>query len=445
MREHHTGKRNSRVSLKQANPTLHKSNGTKQKIKYIRNSQNITISSLKSNNNQITADDQQMPKQDEEVILYSEILTSTDNHNIRPSKVSSSDSSIDSINSTNRFSNASKIFLVPSVINKSQELRQIPQRWNHYPKRFNIVGKDWKEQEKQRKHRRRRRCCGLYPICCSPCCCCIFSILALVLLLSALTALLIALLTNKGNHTVTTTSTLTTSTTTTDTTATTSTSSTSSTSSSTTSSTSTSTTSSTSTSSTSSTGTSTTSTTSTSETTSTSVTSTTSTATTTTTSSTTPTPPCLPVNKGSSSNLHSATTGPTIYTCHAFQWTAPNTGPVTLAFAMRNDPSSWYIDDVSVYHGGTQMLLNGDLESGTLAPGWIRTQANNYNCGLFQGHVSSNMPRTGTYSIRDGSMGCGDVVSQTFSAIANSLYIVSYWFKTNALGSPYQTIAVTLS
>ncbi|CAF1691991.1 unnamed protein product [Adineta ricciae] len=90
------------------------------------------------------------------------------------------------------------------------------------------------------------------------------------------------------------------------------------------------------------------------------------------------------------------------------------------------------------------MILNGDFETGTFAPGWQRTQATNSSCGIFPGQISNVMPRTGTYSIRDGSLTCKDKISQTFMATAGDIYIVSYWYKTNALGSG-QSILVTLS
>ena len=123
----------------------------------------------------------------------------------------------------------------------------------------------------------------------------------------------------------------------------------------------------------------------------------------------------------------------------AYAWTPLTTGPVSLRFQLRNDPDYWYLDDVSVYAGATQMLTNGGFETGSLSP-WILTGS----CGGSPGQVSSASPHTGTYDYRDGSNGCADQVSQQFTATAGQLYIVSFWLKSGSTGSVI-TATVTLS
>lgn len=178
-------------------------------------------------------------------------------------------------------------------------------------------------------------------------------------------------------------------------------------------------------------------------TTSTSTTSTISTSTTTTTElTTTPLPPCAPTSVGSVSVLYSTTTSSsTAYACHAFEWTASSTTTVTLSFELRHDPFYWYVDDVSVYSGSTQKLVNGDFESG-FSP-WVRT-APNGACGSFPATSCGTSPRTGSGSLCDGSFGCADRVSQSFSVTAGEVLVVSFWMRSGGSGSGIVAI-VTLS
>lgn len=150
---------------------------------------------------------------------------------------------------------------------------------------------------------------------------------------------------------------------------------------------------------------------------------------------TTPTPPCVPTSVGSASTLYSTTsnTGGGSYTCFAYEWTSPTTGLVTLAFQLRHDPNYWFLDDVSVYGGVTQMILNGGFESGSLSP-WVRTTPFG-SCNGSPGQVTSSSPRTGSESVSDGSNGCADQISQQFTATAGQIYIVSFWLQSGSSGS----------
>lgn len=126
----------------------------------------------------------------------------------------------------------------------------------------------------------------------------------------------------------------------------------------------------------------------------------------------------------------------------SYEWVSPRTGLVTLAFQFRHDPDFWYLDDVSVYNGPTQMLSNEGFESGSLSP-WVRTTPNGV-CSGTQASVSSVSPRRGTYSLRDGSNGCADQVSQQFLATNGQTYVVSFYLKSGLSGSS-TTALVTLS
>ncbi|CAF4107740.1 unnamed protein product [Adineta steineri] len=156
-----------------------------------------------------------------------------------------------------------------------------------------------------------------------------------------------------------------------------------------------------------------------------------------------PTPPCAAVSVGTNSSLYRASSGPTIYTCKTYSWTSPRTGTVTLAFQLRNDPDYWYVDDISVYNKGVQMLVNGGFESGPASPGW--TLSTPYGTCSTPGKINTVSPRTGLYSLQDGSSSCtADQISQSFAVIAGQTYVVSFYIKTGLTGSVI-SISVTLS
>lgn len=117
---------------------------------------------------------------------------------------------------------------------------------------------------------------------------------------------------------------------------------------------------------------------------------------------------------------------------------------MTLAFQLRNDPGIWSLDDVSIYAGADQMIINGDFETGSLSP-WVRTTTSG-SCGgaAAGGHVSTVSPHTGTYVLVDGSYGCADIISQQFNATAGQLYTISFWLKSSGVGSSV-TASITLS
>jgi hypothetical protein len=116
-----------------------------------------------------------------------------------------------------------------------------------------------------------------------------------------------------------------------------------------------------------------------------------------------------------------------------YEWTSLTTGLVTLAFQLRQDPDYWYVDDVSIYAGATQMLINGGFETGSLFP-WMRTTPNGA-CSGVAGAVSNYAPHTGIYGLRDGSYQCADEISQQFMATAGQNYILSFWMLSGAPGT----------
>jgi hypothetical protein len=110
-------------------------------------------------------------------------------------------------------------------------------------------------------------------------------------------------------------------------------------------------------------------------------------------------------------------------------------------FQLRQDPDYWHVDDVSVYNGTAEMLINGGFETGTLAP-WVRTTPNG-PCGGAPGAVCTLSPHSGTHDLCDGSNGCSDAVSQSFMAIAGQSYNVTFWMKSG-VATPTIKANVTL-
>lgn len=162
-------------------------------------------------------------------------------------------------------------------------------------------------------------------------------------------------------------------------------------------------------------------------------------------SATTTANPCgTPVSVGTSSNLYYATSGSTSYSCQYFTWIASTTGSVTLSFLLRNDIAFWYLDDVSVMNGNTEMLVNGDFESGSFSPGWTKSPSGSCTWFTPGGSVDNSSPHTGTYHVIDKCFNPGDTISQSFSVTAGQTYFVSFWVKPS-VNVISMEITVTLS
>lgn len=133
-----------------------------------------------------------------------------------------------------------------------------------------------------------------------------------------------------------------------------------------------------------------------------------------------------------------------------YEWTASVNGPVTLAIQLRHDPGYWFLDDVSVSTGGVAKVVNGGFETGLLSP-WTRTIPNGA-CTGHAGNVTSSYgassggaPHSGTYFVNDGSTGCADQLSQSFTVVSGTVYNVSFWLKSsNSTAAGTVTGSVTL-
>lgn len=159
----------------------------------------------------------------------------------------------------------------------------------------------------------------------------------------------------------------------------------------------------------------------------------------------TPTPPCTPINVGNSSTLLSISSPSAInYLCYCYEWTAPSTGLVSLTFQLRNDPDYWFLDDVSIYNGGTQMLINGNFESGNISPWVVTSPYGPCQHGGSLGQVCTLFPHAGSYDCCDGCNTVPDQVTQSLTVTAGQTYVISFWLGTRALGSGISAL-VTIS
>ena len=103
---------------------------------------------------------------------------------------------------------------------------------------------------------------------------------------------------------------------------------------------------------------------------------------------------------------------------------------------LEHDPDYWYVDDVSILDGATEKLVNGGFETGSLSP-WIQTFPYGYDPDSLPTEVanSAGVARTGTYGLRDGSYRHADQVAQSFGAISDQTYVISFWLKSTVVTS----------
>ncbi|UJR11198.1 hypothetical protein I4U23_015379 [Adineta vaga] len=341
-----------------------------------------------------------------------------------------------SICETKTSTNTQKSFSNSSAQSKEQQLRKTKRLKHKRSKssfskvktiRFNQTGT--KENMNPNLNRKVRRLRSRY--------CCLASIIIAILLAIGLAGILAGLFVKRTITTVTTTTSSTTTSTTSETTTTT-------TSATTTTTTSTSTTTSETTSTTTTETTSTVTTTTTSVTTTSSTSTSSSTSSTSSTSTTTANPCGTPINVGSSSLFSSTTFSFTSYTCCYAEWIASTTGSVNLVFQFRSNIDHWYLDDVTVTNGTTELLVNGGFEYGSFSPGWTRSIPNGA-CQFSSGsQVMGGLARTGSYRVDSWCANVADEISQSFFVTTGQSYSIRFCLKvTGTVAS--RMVSVTLS
>ncbi len=112
------------------------------------------------------------------------------------------------------------------------------------------------------------------------------------------------------------------------------------------------------------------------------------------------------------------------YACHTYTWAVTRLS-ATLSFFFRHDAGCWMLDEVSVYHGATQMIANGGFETGDLTE-WTYSGSCVWfteRCVLY----NNNDAKSDCYfyygTCRDGT----DRMRQMFSKVVGDIYIISFW------------------
>jgi acyl-coenzyme A thioesterase PaaI-like protein len=115
------------------------------------------------------------------------------------------------------------------------------------------------------------------------------------------------------------------------------------------------------------------------------------------------------------------------YTQYTYTYTA-TMAETWLTFEFRHDPSYWDLDDVSVTNaGGTNLIVNGGFETGSLSPWTLGGTSGLQNSGT----VETGHAHAGTYSYVDGSVDGTDGIYQGFSTVAGQTYTISFWLANN--------------
>ncbi|CAF4480635.1 unnamed protein product [Rotaria socialis] len=115
------------------------------------------------------------------------------------------------------------------------------------------------------------------------------------------------------------------------------------------------------------------------------------------------------------------------YTYYSYSYT-PTTQQATIMFELQQDPSSIYIDAVSVVNASSQQLLtNGGFETGSLSPWQHGT--------ISGGSVGSWCSYSGSYCYSDAIVGQTDNIHQTFLTVPGSTVTVSFYLQNNSAGS----------
>lgn len=116
---------------------------------------------------------------------------------------------------------------------------------------------------------------------------------------------------------------------------------------------------------------------------------------------------------------------------------------MNLTFQFRHDPDYWYLDNVSVYRGVTQLLINGDFETGNLSP-WTLTSSS--SCQSSSGGIVTNSPCTyGHFCYEDGCKQESNFLRQQFNVIAGEMYVISFYLKLGISTGATAFVNVTLS
>lgn len=140
--------------------------------------------------------------------------------------------------------------------------------------------------------------------------------------------------------------------------------------------------------------------------------------------------PCL----NSSTNttlLHVFNISTANYTYYSYTYQTCATS-ATITFAFRHEVDTWCLDDVAVWNGSHNALVNGNFETGNYTNWSYRNPSNSSFGGeVIQGYGSVR-PHAGNYFYGDGVNSGIDFLSQTFATIPYFRYNIYFYLRSSA-------------
>ncbi|CAF3794904.1 unnamed protein product [Rotaria socialis] len=127
------------------------------------------------------------------------------------------------------------------------------------------------------------------------------------------------------------------------------------------------------------------------------------------------------------------------YTYFQYLYVATSTS-TTMMLALRQDPSYWCLDDISVTNNSSQLWQDGGFEQSPLTQYYTYCNPNGASAS---GSISATCTHSGSYSFYDGSVGYSDYLSQTFTTVVGSTYNITFWLQS--MGGPANSFLVIIS
>ena len=139
--------------------------------------------------------------------------------------------------------------------------------------------------------------------------------------------------------------------------------------------------------------------------------------------------------------LYLSNASPGSYTFYTYSYRS-TAGSATITVALRQDPSFFALDDISISlsAGGPNLVQNPGFETGSLT-GYFAFC--NPSSSSASGVVRTGCAHSGSYCYYDGSVGNPDYISQTMAVIPYTYYTVSFWLQN--LGGPTNSFTMIIS
>jgi hypothetical protein len=127
------------------------------------------------------------------------------------------------------------------------------------------------------------------------------------------------------------------------------------------------------------------------------------------------------------------------YTYYTYSYVAAYNS-TTMMLALRQDPSYWCLDDISVVDpNGVQLWQDGGFEMSPLTTYYTYC---NPNGAAASGVISTQCVHSGSYSFYDGSVTYSDYLSQAFTTVVGDTYTISFWLANQ--GNPTNSFLVII-